>query len=258
LTAEENIHVSASHAGMTFSSGHVALSDASFNIARGEFIAIVGPSGCGKSTLLRMIAGLIDPTQGQVTVAGKPAVEARHRERIGFVFQDPRLLPWRTAVQNVGLPLELEQVPRETRDSRVPNALSLVGLQPADALKTPRMLSGGMRMRVSLARALVTEPDLLLLDEPFGALDDLLRQQLNAELVRIWMQRRPTTVFVTHNVSEAVFLSQRILIVTPAPGRIAADVRVPFDYPRAADLRAMAEFARCAGDISERLRESAS
>jgi NitT/TauT family transport system ATP-binding protein len=255
---EESIHVSANAVGMTFSSGHVAVADASFTIGRGEFVAVVGPSGCGKSTLLRMIAGLIGPTRGQVTVGGQSAVEACRRQRIGFVFQDPRLLPWRTAAQNVHLPLELERVPRPTRDIRVPGALALVGLTPSDAVKTPRMLSGGMRMRVSLARALVTDPDVLLLDEPFGALDDILRQQLNAELVRIWMQRRPTTVFVTHNVAEAVYLSQRILIVTPAPGRIAGDVRVPFEYPRGAELRATAEFARCTGDISDRLRESAS
>jgi NitT/TauT family transport system ATP-binding protein len=243
---------------MAFSTGHVAVADASFEISTGEFVAVVGPSGCGKSTLLRMIAGLIAPTGGQVSVGGRPAVEARQREHIGFVFQEPRLLPWRTAAQNVRLPLELKRVPRPARDGRVPDVLALVGLTRGDAAKTPRMLSGGMRMRVSLARALITEPQLLLLDEPFGALDDILRQQLNAELVRIWMQRRPTTVFVTHNVAEAVYLSQRILVVTPSPGRIAADVRVPFDYPRDAKLRATGEFARWTGDVSDRLRESAS
>jgi NitT/TauT family transport system ATP-binding protein len=250
------VHVRAERAGMVFSTGHVAVAEASFEIQTGEFVSVVGPSGCGKSTLLRMIAGLIAPTRGQVTVGGQPAVEARRRERIGFVFQDPRLLPWRTAAQNVRLPLELERVPRPEREGRVPAALALVGLTGADAAKTPRMLSGGMRMRVSLARALITDPQLLLLDEPFGALDDILRQQLNAELVRIWMQRRPTTVFVTHNVAEAVYLSQRILVVTPSPGQIAADVAVPFAYPRDAELRATGEFARRTGQISDRLRES--
>jgi len=258
LQPDHAVQVQAEHAGMVFPTGHVAVADASFSIQSGEFVAVVGPSGCGKSTLLRMIAGLIAPTSGRVTLGGQPSVEARHRERIGFVFQDPRLLPWRSAAQNVRLPLELERVPRPARDSRVPEALTLVGLTRADAVKTPRMLSGGMRMRVSLARALITDPRLLLLDEPFGALDDILRQQLNAELVRIWMQRRPTTVFVTHNVAEAVFLSQRILVVASSPGRIAADMTVPFAYPREAQLRATGEFARCAGEISDRLRESSS
>lgn len=252
---DPSIHVRAIDAGMTFPTGQMAVGGASFDISKGEFLSIVGPSGCGKSTLLRMIAGLVAPTSGQILVGGQPAVEARRRQRIGFVFQDPRLLAWRTAAQNVRLPLELQRVPRPARIERVPSALQLVGLTRADAAKTPRMLSGGMRMRVSLARALVTDPDLLLLDEPFGALDDILRQQLNTELVRIWMQRRQTTVFVTHNVAEAVFLSQRILVLTSSPARIATEVAVPFSYPREADLRATGEFARCTGQVSTLLKE---
>jgi NitT/TauT family transport system ATP-binding protein len=255
LHSERANHVQVVNAGMAFPTGQVAIADANFQMRSGEFVSVVGPSGCGKSTLLRMIAGLIAPTSGRVILRDQAAVEARRRERIGFVFQDPRLLAWRTAAQNVRLPLELDCNPQDVRRANVPDALALVGLTPADAAKTPRMLSGGMRMRVSLARALVTEPTLLLLDEPFGALDDILRQQLNTELVRIWMQRRPTTVFVTHNVSEAVYLSQRILVATPSPGRIAADVAVPFAYPRDPSLRATGEFARFSGQISDRLRE---
>jgi NitT/TauT family transport system ATP-binding protein len=250
-------HVLADSVNMIFPSGQAALSSVSFEIRSGEFVALVGPSGCGKSTLLRMIAGLIAPTSGRVLLRDRPAIKARQAERIGFVFQEPRLLPWRSAAQNVRLPLELESAGRGRQESGVPEALALVGLTPRDSNKTPRMLSGGMRMRVSLARALVTDPGLLLLDEPFGALDDILRQQLNSELTRIWMQRRPTTVFVTHNVAEAVYLSQRILVITPSPGRIAASVTVPFDYPREPELRSTAEFARCTGDVSDRLRESA-
>jgi NitT/TauT family transport system ATP-binding protein len=241
---------------MVFPSGQTAVSSASFGVAAGEFVSLVGPSGCGKSTLLRMIAGLIAPTSGRMMIHDRPAVEARRTERIGFVFQEPRLLSWRSAAHNVRLPLEIDGSARATQDVRVPEALALVGLTDRDAAKTPRMLSGGMRMRVSLARALVTAPDLLLLDEPFGALDDILRQQLNAELVRIWMHQRPTTIFVTHNVAEAVYLSQRILVVTPAPGRIAASVPVPFGYPRDPKLRATGEFARCTGEVSDRLRET--
>jgi NitT/TauT family transport system ATP-binding protein len=250
--------VVADHVGLTYVGGHAAVADASFAIRGGEFVAIVGPSGCGKSTLLRMIAGLITPTVGMLRVGNRAAARTtRARARIGFVFQDPRLLPWRTAEQNVELPLELGRSPKAGRSSRIEDTLSLVGLSDADATKTPRMLSGGMRMRVSLARALVTEPEILLLDEPFGALDDLLRQQLNDELERIWMTRRPTAIFVTHNVSEAVYLAQRILVVTPAPGRIANDVVVPFEYPRRPELRGTGEFARQVGEVSGLLRKAA-
>jgi NitT/TauT family transport system ATP-binding protein len=243
---------------MTYEGGHVAVAEASFTIGGGEFVAIVGPSGCGKSTLLRIIAGLIAPTSGLLRVGHRTAsATTRGAARFGFVFQDSRLLAWRTAAQNVGLPLELDHSPKANRSSRIAQALALVGLAQADSKKTPRMLSGGMRMRVSLARALVTEPEILLLDEPFGALDDLLRQQLNDELERIWMRRRPTAIFVTHNVSEAVYLSQRILVVTPAPGRIANDVVVPFEYPRRPELRGTGEFARQVGEVSALLRKAA-
>jgi NitT/TauT family transport system ATP-binding protein len=256
-SVSESVHVRADRVGMTFRGGHSALAEASFAIRAGEFVAIVGPSGCGKSTLLRLIAGLICPTQGNITIGDQPAAEARDRHRIGFVFQEPRLLPWRTTAQNIRMPLELEGASRAVQDRCVPDVLRLVGLKPADAAKTPRMLSGGMRMRVSLARALVTEPELLLLDEPFGALDDILRQQLNEELLRIWNEKRPTAVFITHNVAEAVYLSQRVLIVTAAPGRMTADIPIPFKYPRPAELRTTAEFARCAGEVSARLRANA-
>jgi NitT/TauT family transport system ATP-binding protein len=252
----ETVAVRAEHVGMTFPGGYTAVADADFQVRHGEFVAIVGPSGCGKSTLLRMIAGLIAPTRGSVSVGDRPSTEARHRHRIGFVFQDPRLLPWRTAAQNIQLPLELQRTPRQTQDPGIREVLNLVGLTPADAAKTPRMLSGGMRMRVSLARALVTAPDLLLLDEPFGSVDDILRQQLNEELSRIWSERRWTAIFVTHNVAEAVFLSQRVLIISPSPARVAAEVAVPFEYPRRLSLRESGEFARCVGEISRRLRDS--
>ncbi len=251
--------VVADHVAMIYDGGQVAVEEASFTIGGGEFVSIVGPSGCGKSTLLRIIAGLVAPSSGMIRVGHRTAAAVtRGSARIGFVFQDPRLLPWRTAAQNVGLPLELDRGSKTNRLPRVSEALSLVGLSQADAFKTPRMLSGGMRMRVSLARALVTEPEILLLDEPFGALDDLLRQQLNDELARIWLARRPTAVFVTHNVSEAVYLSQRILVVTPSPGRIASEVAIPFEYPRRPELKGTGEFARRVGEVSGLLRKAAS
>jgi NitT/TauT family transport system ATP-binding protein len=254
----DSAEVVADHVTMTYDGGQLAVADASFTIGGGEFVAVVGPSGCGKSTLLRIIAGLISPTGGMLRVGHRtPAAATRGSAQIAFVFQDPRLLPWRTAAENVGLPLELDRTPKAGRPSRVGAALSLVGLAKADAAKTPRMLSGGMRMRVSLARALVTAPEILLLDEPFGALDDLLRQQLNDELSRIWIARRPTAIFVTHNVSEAVYLAQRILVVTPSPGRIASEVSVPFEYPRRPELRATGEFARQVGEVSALLRKAA-
>lgn len=243
--------ITATQLGLTFDGGHAALAEVSFGIESGEFVSIIGPSGCGKSTLLRLVAGLLVPTTGDLDVAAA----SREEHRTAFVFQDPRLLPWRSVTANVRLPLELLGHSGPDVDATIASTLELVGLTGADAAKSPRMLSGGMRMRVSLARALVTDPTLFLLDEPFGALDDILRQRLNEDLVTIWQRRRPTTLFVTHNVSEAVFLSQRVLVMTPGPGRIAAEFTVPFDLPRPPGLRADVRFAKLTGELSAMLRE---
>ena len=243
---------------MSFGPGRTVLREVTCDVQSGEFVAILGPSGCGKSTLLRLIAGLLPHTAGSLTVAGQsPEAARRSTQSVAFVFQEPNLLPWRTVSDNIGLPLELRGVPRGARSRQVEESLSLIGLTPDDARKRPRDLSGGMRMRVSLARALVTRPDVLLLDEPFAALDDVLRQQLNEELTRIWLARHWTGLFVTHNVAEAVFLAQRVLVMSQRPGTILADVRVPFDYPREPVLRAAPDFARLCGELSSKLREAA-
>ena len=251
--------IAADGVGMHFDSGAPVLNQVSFAVRSGEFVALLGPSGCGKSTLLRLVAGLMYPTSGDLLVAGRSPEEARRVDtRVAFVFQDPTLLPWRTVTENIRLPFQLQGVARNDSIPRIAAALELVGLNQADARKRPRQLSGGMRMRVSLARALVTQPNLLLLDEPFAALDDVLRQQLNEELVRIWQQSGWTAVFVTHNVAEAVFLSQRVLVMTSRPGTILAETAVPFAYPRTPNLRATVEFAQLTAALSARLREAAS
>ena len=243
---------------MSYGAVRPVLRNITCTVRRGEFVAILGPSGCGKSTILRLVAGLTTATNGTLTVAGQlPEVARRQAQRLAFVFQDPNLLPWRTVAGNIALPLELKGTPGREQTRFVTDSLSLVGLTADDARKRPRNLSGGMRMRVSLARALVTHPDLLLLDEPFAALDDVLRQQLNEELVRIWLMHRWTGLFVTHNVAEAVFLAQRVLVMSQRPGTIRADVSVPFDYPREPSLRADPAFARLCGELSQQLREAA-
>jgi NitT/TauT family transport system ATP-binding protein len=240
---------------MSFESDRDVLSDISLSVARGEFVSLLGPSGCGKSTLLRLIAGLIQPTSGAVRINGQPPQTARRDStRLAFVFQDPTLLPFRTVRSNIRLPLELEgRVTAET-STRIDETLDLVGLGRTDANKRPAQLSGGMRMRVSLARALITQPDVLLMDEPFAALDDVLRQQLNEELLRICAARKCTTVFVTHNVAEAVFLSHRILVMSSNPGRIRQTITVPFEWPRTSEIRTP-EFARTTAEIGLLLRE---
>lgn len=243
---------------VSFDASRWALTGVSCDIGAGEFVALLGPSGCGKSTLLRLVSGLISPTVGTLTVGGLSPETARRSEfRVAFVFQEPNLLPWRTVADNIRLPLELRGVPRREHAASIEKSLALIGLTPDDARKPPRSLSGGMRMRVSLARALVTLPDVLLLDEPFAALDDVLRQQLNEELVQIWMQHQWTGLFVTHNVAEAVFLSQRILVMNKRPGTIVADIPIPFPYPREPELRADPDFAKLCGELSQRLREAA-
>ncbi|WP_233207175.1 MULTISPECIES: ABC transporter ATP-binding protein [Pirellulaceae] len=226
-----------------FSPEALVLTVEKLQIAAGEFVSLVGPSGCGKSTLLRLVANLDSPTHGELRLDDGVDIER------AFVFQDANLIPWRTTWQNVQLPLELRRhLTQEDREA-ISDALRLVGLREEDFQKYPRMLSGGMRMRVSLARALVTDPHILLLDEPFAALDDLLRNQLNEQLLDIWQRQKWTGLFVTHNVPEAVFLSQRILVMHARPGRIVADLKVPFDFPRTSDLRSDPEFARFCGEV---------
>ena len=233
-----------------FGAGPLALADVSLQIPAGEFVALVGPSGCGKSTLLRLLAGLLRPTQGTIVTASSTTAAPRR----AFVFQEPTLLPWRTVLENVALPIELGAAPVDA-GARLQQTLALVGLLPEDGRKFPRQLSGGMQMRVSLARAIITQPELLLLDEPFAALDDLLRQQLNEELLRWWQTQGWTAAFVTHNVAEAVFLSQRVLVMSPRPGRIVADIRIDQSYPRSPAWRADPAFAALVGQISDRLRQ---
>lgn len=238
---------------MTFAGGVQALRHVSFATKAGEFVSLVGPSGCGKSTLLRLVAGLLTPSTGRLTVAGKSPRQARDALRVSFVFQDATLLPWRSAERNVALPLELAGVPRDVRRKHAIAGLHRVGLGDFSA-RPPRELSGGMRMRVSLARAMVTQPELLLLDEPFGALDDLTRQSLGEDLLGLWNERPWTALFVTHNIAEAAFLSTRILVISPRPGTIVADVRVPFPVQRSPELRAQPDFARFVGDVAAHLR----
>ena len=226
-----------------FPSGVEALRDLNLEISRGQFVSIVGPSGCGKSTFLRLVAGLDAPTSGELRVNGHDPLG------LAFIFQDATLLPWRSVAHNITLPLELR---REDDDERIAQTLALVGLTDF-AAAYPAQLSGGMRMRVSIARALVTRPQILLLDEPFGALDEITRQRLNEELLRLWQEDRWTGLFVTHNVSEAVFLSQRVLVMSARPGRILADIPIPFPYPRSPHLRSAPEFIRIANGISRQL-----
>lgn len=216
-----------------------ALWDVSLAVWPGEFLSIVGPSGCGKSTLLRILGGLLRPTQGQVRFQGQP-LNGPRRE-IGFVFQKVNLMPWRTVLRNITLPLEVQGVDRREATARARRLIELVGLHGFDD-HYPRQLSGGMQQRVVLARALIHEPTLLLLDEPFGALDAMTRERMNLELLRIWSLRRQTAVLVTHSIAEAVFLAARVLVMTPRPGRIAATVAVPLPRPRSLEMMGEEEF----------------
>ena len=232
-------------AGKTFPDGTEAVRDVSFKLRRGEFLSVVGPSGCGKSTLLRMASGLGPHTAGEV---------ASRVENLGYVFQDATLLPWRSVRKNVELPAELEGSSRDQRTKLATEAIRLVGLEGFEN-HYPKALSGGMRMRTSVARALTTKPPLFLLDEPFGALDEITRGQLNEELMRLFVSERFAAIFITHSISEAVYLSSRVLVMSPRPGRIVAEVDVPFPYPRSPELRFDPEFGRLSSEISRALRE---
>jgi NitT/TauT family transport system ATP-binding protein len=222
-------------------------------VAKQEFISLIGPSGCGKSTILKLIAGLALPTSGTIRVDGMTPLNAR--ETISFVFQDATLLPWRTVKENIGLGLELERVPNGRREKEIAALLELVGLKNV-ARAYPRELSGGMKMRVSIARALATSPRLMLLDEPFAALDEMSRDRLNEEILRLRAEQNWTAVFVTHSVSEAVFLSDRIVVLAPNPGRIHAEFRVELPAPRTSAIRNSQEFDGIVARVSHTLRET--
>jgi NitT/TauT family transport system ATP-binding protein len=235
----------------------VALDKISLDIPQGAFVTLLGPSGCGKSTLLRVVADLLMPYQGSVSILGGTAAKARREREIAFVFQDATLLAWRTTLQNVMLPLEVGPTQRLRRASRTPqDLLRLVGLQArGDAL--PHELSGGMRQRVSIARALVSEPRILLMDEPFGALDEITRERLNMELLRIWQEMRITIVFVTHSIAEAVFLSQKVVVMSASPGAIAGCVEVDLPWPRDPSIQETPEFIAVAAHLRRLMRDPA-
>jgi NitT/TauT family transport system ATP-binding protein len=218
-----------------------ALDAISLSIRSKEFVCLLGPSGCGKSTILSLIAGLTKPSAGSVTIDGQSVDAARHAHQIGLVFQDAVLLPWRTVSENVSLPLEVLKIPRRERAIRIKSVLSLVGLDGFER-RFPHELSGGMRQRLGIARALSFDPQVLLMDEPFGALDAITRDTMSIELLRIWEQRQKTVLFVTHSISEAAFLSDRVVVMTPRPGRIAAVIDNPLPRPRPLNMRDSAEF----------------
>jgi NitT/TauT family transport system ATP-binding protein len=236
--------------GKTFPNGTVALTGLDLEVRDGEFLSLLGPSGCGKSTALRIIAGLSEPTAGAVDWQASTA--AASDSRLGFVFQEPTLMPWANVFDNVQLPLKLKRAPADKAAQRVAAALERVGLRDF-ARAYPRELSGGMRMRVSIARALVTEPALLLLDEPFAALDEITRFKLNNDLLQVWQALRTTVVFVTHSVFESVYLSSRIVVMAARPGRVFETLAIDAPYPRDQNFRTSAEYAALCRRASDAL-----
>ncbi len=231
---------------MVFPDGTHAVDDVSFDVHPGEFVTVVGPSGCGKSTLLRIASGLEENTGGSVTI---------DKSSIGYVFQDATLLPWRTVQKNVELNAELQGMDKATRRQKAMEAIELVNLVGHEG-KYPKQLSGGMKMRCSLARSLVLNPKVFLFDEPFGALDEITRERLNDELLRLFLHERFAGLFITHSIQEAVFLSTRVVVMSARPGRIIADYRVPYDFPRQHDIRYEPEFAELCGKISNDLKDA--
>lgn len=231
---------------MVFPDGTHAVDNVSFDVQPGEFVTVVGPSGCGKSTLLRIASGLEDNTAGSVAI---------DKSSIGYVFQDATLLPWRTVQKNVELNAELQGMDKATRQAKAKEAIELVNLVGHET-KYPKQLSGGMKMRCSLARSLVLNPKVFLFDEPFGALDEITRERLNDELLRLFLHEKFAGLFITHSIQEAVFLSTRVIVMSARPGRIIADYQVPFPFPRQHDIRYEAAFAELCGTISNDLKDA--
>jgi len=255
-TAEAAGAISVRNLNMTFKGAHgdtVALSNATLDIRPGEFISLIGPSGCGKTTLLRLMADLVQPTSGDIRLAGMTPHAAREARAYGYVFQAPALMEWRTVLANVMLPMEVLRVPKHERVRRAQEKLRLVGLEQFER-SYPWQLSGGMQQRVSIARALALDPGLLFMDEPFGALDEITRENLNLELLRLWRETRKTVVFVTHSISEAVFLSTRVVVMTARPGRIDRVIDIDLPQPRDATTRERPRFFELTTEIRECLR----
>ncbi len=242
---DERTEIMLDNIGMTYKTNDgrdvTALTSVTLDIRKGEFISLLGPSGCGKTTLLRIIADLLMPTQGNITVGGETPRQARLKQRYGIVFQSAVLYDWRTVKKNVMLPLEIMHVPKAERLDRADKMLELVGLSDF-ANHYPQQLSGGMQQRVGIARALAIRPEILLMDEPFSALDEFTREKLHDDLLRIWRKTNKTVVFVTHNISEAVYLSDRVCVLSPHPGRLSAVVDIDLPRPRTAQLKSTPEF----------------
>jgi NitT/TauT family transport system ATP-binding protein len=244
-------HIELRGVGKRYGAAKPVLEGIDLTVRKGEFVSIIGPSGCGKSTILKLVAGLAPVSSGTLLVDGMTPANAR--EIVSFIFQDPTLLPWRTVAKNVGLALELDHFPRDARQAKIDGLLELVGLSHV-AKSYPRQLSGGMKMRVSIARALASKPRILLMDEPFAALDEMSRDRLNEELLRLREEQKWTVLFVTHSVAEAVYLSDRILVLAPNPGRVAHEIAVDLPSPRDAELRSSAAMDDCIAVVSKALR----
>jgi NitT/TauT family transport system ATP-binding protein len=243
----------------TYRNGTQALAPTDFTLMPGEFVSLIGPSGCGKSTLLKLVAGLIEPSDGRLQWWRQPTLlqgaQAPSGRRLAFVFQEATLMPWSSVEANVRLPLDLQKVPKDEAEVRVAQALAKVGLSRY-ARHQPRELSGGMQMRVSIARALVTDPDLLLMDEPFGALDEITRNKLDEDLRQLWAEKGLSVVFVTHSVYEAAFLSSRVVVMAARPGRVFQEVTLHQDAPRDAAFRASPAFATTCRELSDLLLQA--
>jgi NitT/TauT family transport system ATP-binding protein len=257
--ADEPVHaIEILSAEKTYPNGTRALQPVNLAIEEGEFVTLLGPSGCGKSTLLKMVAGLLEPSDGKLLLWRKPVDQVTESGRkLAFVFQSPTLMPWASVAANVRLPLDLAGVPPTEAEARVADALALVGLSKF-ATALPRALSGGMQMRVSIARGLVVEPNLLLMDEPFGALDEITRHKLDADLLDLWRKKKLTVVFVTHSIHEAVFLSSRVVMMAARPGRVVEEFSIDEPYPRNADFMVSPQFSRYAKQLQDSLLRASS
>jgi NitT/TauT family transport system ATP-binding protein len=247
-----NIEIKLNQIGMVFKGNSnedtTALTSVSLDIKKGEFVSLLGPSGCGKTTLLRIIADLLQPTSGEISVGGESPREARLKQRYGIVFQSPVLYDWRTVRKNIELPLEIMKVGKAERKERAENMLEMVGLADFSD-HYPKQLSGGMQQRVGIARALALRPEILLMDEPFSALDEFTREKLHEDLLRIWRKTNKTIVFVTHNISEAVFLSDRVCVLSPHPGRLSAVVDIDLPRPRTMKTKDTFEFTELVSKV---------